>query len=149
MGCEGDRMDPALTALAATAATTLVAALATDAWERAKTAVGGLWRRVHPDHADTVEADLVETRAAVLEARRAGDEPAEQALAGEWQSRLRRLLAADPRLADDLRGILDELTPAPPEADRVRIGRIQMTATASDHGRVVQLGQGTQNVTGP
>jgi len=88
-----------MAALAATAATTLVASLATDGWERAKSAMGGLWRRVYPDRADAVEADLVDIRAEVLAARAAGDEQAEQVLADEWRSRLRRLLASDPRLA--------------------------------------------------
>ncbi len=134
-------MDPALAALAATAATTLVASLSTDAWERAKAAVAGVWRRVHPETVDAVEAELVQARAEVLTAREAGDEQAEQALVDEWQSRLRRLLAADTQIAGELRRIVDNLTPALPEADRARIGQIQMTATASDQSRVYQAGR--------
>ncbi|MDT3438823.1 MULTISPECIES: hypothetical protein [unclassified Pseudofrankia] len=139
-------MDPELAALAATAATTLVASLATDGWERAKSAMGSLWRRVHPDRADAVEADLVDIRAEVLAAREAGDERTEQVLAEEWRSRLRRLLASDPQLANELRQIVAELTPKLPEMDQARIGQISMTATASDHSHIIQLGQGTQSI---
>lgn len=134
-------MDPELATLATTAATTLVASLTTDAWERAKTAVGGLWRRVHPEGSDTVEAELVQVRAEVLAARKADDQQAEQALVSEWQARLRRLLTTDPWVADELRHIVDDLTPMLPGGDRVRIGRIQMTATASGHGRIYQAGR--------
>ncbi|MGH3688008.1 MAG: hypothetical protein ACRDSM_23780, partial [Pseudonocardiaceae bacterium] len=62
-------MDPELTALTAMAATTVVQLLATTAWEQAKNAVGELWRRVHPDRAETVQAELEETRLELLTAR--------------------------------------------------------------------------------
>ena len=94
--------------MASTAATTIVGLLASDGWEQAKKAVGSLWRRVHPERAEMVGAEMVgaellETREQVLAARQEGDEHAEQELVGEWHSRLRRLLVADPQLADDLK----------------------------------------------
>lgn len=141
-------MDPELVVLADTAATTVVAAMATDAWAGARSAVAGLWRRVDPARTEGVEADLADARAQALTAGETGDEWAEQMLVGEWRARLTRLLVVDPDLADDLRGMVTELAAALPDADRVRIGRIEMTGTASDRARIVQLGQGTQNVTG-
>jgi hypothetical protein len=42
--------------------TTVVKLLATVSWEQAKTVVGGLWLRVHPERAETVQAELAETR---------------------------------------------------------------------------------------
>lgn len=102
-------MDPELTALTSTAATTVVQLLATAAWGQAKSAVGGLWRRAHPERAETVQAELEEGRIEVLAARQVGDEQVEQALVGEWQGRLRRLVAADPQLADELRRVVAQL----------------------------------------
>jgi hypothetical protein len=86
-------VEPELAALTSTAAATVVKLLATAAWERATSAVGGLWRRVHPERAETVQAELEDSRAEVLAARRAGDEQVEQALVGEWQGRLLPQLA--------------------------------------------------------
>lgn len=141
-------MDAELVALASVAASTVVKLLATDAWEKAKTAIGTLWRRVHPERADAVEAELVETRADILAATESGDEESEQALIGEWQSRLRRLLSANPELAVQLRQVLDEqLIPALPGA-RSWSGSVDLRATASGHGRVYQVGQGELNVSG-
>jgi hypothetical protein len=136
-----------LTALAVAVGSKVVALLATDAWEATKAAVGSVWRRVHPERAEVVEAELVEARAEVVAARTAGDEQGEQALAGEWQGRLRRLFAADPDAADELRRMLDELAGQLPEADRVQVGKIEMSATASGHGRTYQVGQGSQHIT--
>lgn len=127
-------MDPEITALAGAAGTAVVSTLATEAWQSVRDGVVALWRRVHPDRAGTVDAVLEETRADVLAARDAGDAEAEQALVGEWQSRLRRLLAADPSLAAELRGLLDELEPEAAESGST----ITMNATASGSSRVIQ-----------
>ncbi|MGK5543232.1 hypothetical protein ACSNOH_00525 [Streptomyces sp. URMC 127] len=130
-------MDAELTALASAAATAVVGELATTGWQRAQVALGTLWRCVHPERAGTVEAELEETRSDVLAARQAGDADAEQGLVGEWQSRLRRLLAADPSLAAELRRILAEWEPGPAGNGMV----ITMNAHASGGSRVVQAGQ--------
>ena len=140
-------MTPELVALAVAAGTQVVGLLATDAWEATKAAVGSVWRRVHPERAELVEAELVEARAEVMAARSAGDVQSEQALAGEWQGRLRRLFAADPEAATELLRVLDELSGQLPEAERVQIGSITMNATASSHGRTYQVGQGSQHIT--
>src|SRR5216683_1308156 len=115
----------------------MVRLMASDGWEQAKKAVGSLWRRVHPERAETVEAELVETREQVLAARQEGNEQAEQDLIGEWRGRLRRLLAAEPELADELRRLVDELPPTPSETG-TQIGLLDMHAHASGHGRVYQ-----------
>lgn len=127
-------MDPEISALAGAAGTTVVSLLATEAWQSARDGVVAIWRRVHPERAGTVDADLEETRTNVLAARLAGDAEAEQALVGEWQSRLRRLLAADPSLAAELRVLLDELGPPAAESGTA----ITMSVTASGSSRVIQ-----------
>ncbi|WP_423834872.1 hypothetical protein [Streptomyces manipurensis] len=63
-------MDAELVALTSSAATTVVGLLATDAWEQTKLAVARLWGLSRPEQAETVEAELVETRAELLAFRR-------------------------------------------------------------------------------
>ncbi len=141
-------MDPELTALTSTAATTVVKLLATAAWERATSAVGGLWRQVHPERAQTVQAELEDSRAEVLAAREVGDEQVEQALVGEWQGRLRRLVVADPQLMDELRRMVAELRPVLADADPPQHTTISMRATTFDTSRVNQAGRDLHIITG-
>ncbi|MFI7108349.1 hypothetical protein ACIBK9_18745 [Nonomuraea sp. NPDC050227] len=131
-------MDPIVLA----AGTALVTAMATDAWQSARDGAVTLWRKVRPEQAEVVEAELVEVREQVLEARRQGDADTEQALAGAWQVRLQQLLRADPSLAGELQRVLDEvLDPALAPADKERIGSLVMKAKADGHGRVYQAGR--------
>jgi hypothetical protein len=122
--------------LAATAGATIVRRLASAAqWESAGAVVAALWGRAHPERVDTIVAELSETRVQLLQARRRGDEQAEQELVIEWQGRLRRLLAANPGLAPELHSLLAD-EPATPAA-----GTVSMTATASDRARIFQAGR--------
>lgn len=133
-------MDPAT--LAAAAATGLIAALTTDAWEQARSAIVGLWRRVHPERTQTIGDELAEVRQEALAARRQGDSGTEQGLEADWQRRLRRLLDADPGVAEELQRVLDDvLTPALGPADQERVGHIAIEAHASGHGRIFQAGR--------
>ncbi|MFG1620155.1 hypothetical protein ACGFI3_46040 [Nonomuraea wenchangensis] len=131
-------MDPIVLA----AGTALVTAMATDAWQSAREGAVALWRKVRPEQAEVVEAELEEVREQVLQARRDDDADTEQALAGMWQVRLQQLLRADPSLAPQIQRVLDEvLTPALAPAERERIGSLVMKAKASGHGRVYQAGR--------
>lgn len=140
------RVDPELAALASSAATTIVKALTTTAWEQATMAIGALWRRVHPDRAETVEAELTEAREQLVAARDTGDAQAEDDLVVAWRSRLRGLLTTDPSFAEDLRGVVERLESAAVEGRRLDIGRVDMRAEVSDHGRVYQA-LGDQHIT--
>ena len=64
-------MDPKV--LAQAAGTTVVALMATDAWQRTRDGVVALWRRVRPAQADEVGTALEETREEILVIRREGD----------------------------------------------------------------------------
>lgn len=130
-----------LATLASEAASVVVKALATTAWETTKSGVAALWRRVHPDRVETIQAELEETRSEVLEARKTDDGGSEQNLVGEWAGRLRRLLAADPDVAADLRRLMEEvLLPALAKAGSSSTS-ISMQATAMNSGRVNQAGR--------
>ncbi len=122
-------MDPIVVAFG----TALVGAMATDMWQQARASVVALWRRVHPQQAGTVEADLEGLRGQVLDARQAGRADTEQALTGVWQGRLQQLLLDEPAVAAELRRVLDDtLTPALTPAEQARIGTLIMMG--SSHG---------------
>ncbi|MGH3773264.1 MAG: hypothetical protein ACRDRW_18025 [Pseudonocardiaceae bacterium] len=129
-------MDPIVVAFG----TALVGAMATDVWQRARVGVVAMWRRVHPQQADTVEADLEGLRGQVLDAREAGRADIEQALTGVWQGRLQQLLLDEPAVAVELRRVLDEsLTPVLTPAEQARIGTIIMTGTSHDSSTFNQV----------
>lgn len=134
-------MDPDLTALTSTAATTVVQLLATAAWEQAVSALGELWRRVHPERATTVQAELEDSRAEILAARQQGNEQIQLALVEEWQSRLRRLVSADGQLVDELRSVEQRLRSALAEVDVPHSATITMQATTFANSRVNQAGR--------
>jgi hypothetical protein len=141
-------MDPETAALAAAAAATMVELLTTEAWQKAKSAIGGLWRRARSTDAeavDVIDVEIAETRVNAIAAREAEDDEAERELVGAWQARLSRLLAAEPALVPELRRLLDDtLTPA---LDASVPGRttITMRAKASDDARIYQAG-GDQHI---
>ena len=135
-------MDADLSALAWKGASTVVALLATDAWEKAKTALGSLWRRARPERADAVEAELTEGRTSIVNARAEGDEALEGALKLVWQSKIAHLLSTDTALAAQFQQLLNEvLVPALPLNERTNIAKLEMRARASGHGRVYQAGR--------
>lgn len=134
-------MDDELTIFAQTAGTTLVALMATDAFQRAKQAVVELWRRVRPPETAAVGDQMEATRAALMQARTQGDEERERELAAWWQERLATLFAADPCAIGTLHQVLTEVVPDRPDRDRTRIGSVRITAKARDRARDFQAGR--------
>ncbi|MCL6733392.1 hypothetical protein [Streptomyces neyagawaensis] len=132
-------MGPEIADPARTAGTTMVALMATQTWESAREGMVALWRRFQPERAEAVGGELEATREDLLLAQRSGDTETEAELTAEWQARVRRLLVARPEVADELRRILAELTPALPE-ERPTTG-IRLRAEASGNGRVYQAGR--------
>lgn len=134
-------MDPQLTVMAQTASATVVALMATDVWQHTRDGVVALWRRVRPAQADEVGNELEVTRAEILAARQEGDTLSEQALAGEWQGRLRRLLIADPGIAQELLRVLEESRALLPAEQEIPAPVVHMRAEVSGSGRVYQAGR--------
>jgi hypothetical protein len=141
-------VDPATLAIAVGNA--LIAAMATDAWQQARSTIVQLWGRVHPDRAETIEAELTETREEALAARQTGAAGVEEELAKDWERRLRRLLQADPNMAIELQRVLDDvLIPALRPADQQRIHSIvtkTQAITVRDNATMYAVMDGTMNV---
>ncbi|MBY8881204.1 hypothetical protein [Actinacidiphila acidipaludis] len=132
-------MDPELSALASSAATTFVTLMATDAWTRVREGLVHVWRQARPDRADAMGAEVEATRTDLLAAQASGDEESEEELRAEWRARLRRLLASDPGTADPLRRLLAEVDPA--QAGGTGGHSVTQRATATKRGRVYQAGR--------
>ncbi|MGW4200646.1 hypothetical protein [Streptomyces sp. NPDC004726] len=129
-------MDAEVALLAQSAGTTLVALMATDAWQHMRDGITRLWRRTQPEHADTVAAELEAGREEVLAVIATDDQEALEELRLQWQGSVRRLLVARPDAVEELRALLDRLDP-----DGSATRRITQHATASGRGRVYQAGR--------
>ncbi|MFI5530038.1 hypothetical protein ACIA8O_15990 [Kitasatospora sp. NPDC051853] len=129
-----------MTTLAASGATQVVGAIATDTWPAVKAAVLALWRRTHPER---VEAELEEAREELLAARETGRADELQGLlVNEWQARLARLLATHPELVDELRALVASLLAAAQERTGAQpAGSVTMTAHVTDGGDAYQAGR--------
>ncbi|NBE96181.1 hypothetical protein FE391_20400 [Nonomuraea sp. KC401] len=136
-------MDPIVLA----AATALVGAMATDAWQQTRIAVVAWWRKVRSEQVETVEAELKATQIQVLAARERADPETEQALAGIWRLRLQQMLEEDPTIGPQLQRLLDEhLTPSLFSSEQSRIRQV-ITAHAHDQSRQFIAGR-DQHITG-
>ncbi|MEU0337976.1 hypothetical protein ABZ092_03025 [Streptomyces bobili] len=129
-------MDPEVTSLAQSAGTTLVTLMAADAWQRTRDGFTQLWRRMQPERAETVAAELEAGREDVLAAVAAHDQETLDELRLQWQRSVRRLIVARPAAVEELRRLLDELDPGGSVPRQ-----ITQHATASGQARVYQAGR--------
>ncbi|MGD6749429.1 hypothetical protein [Streptomyces sp. BH105] len=135
-------MDPMVMA----AGTALVGAMATDTWGQIREATVALWRRVSPERAVAVGAELEEFRSQVLQARREGDAHTEDALVSACRLSLHQLLRQDPALYAEFRQLFERhLVPALSEGERTTVQSIVQNATVSG-GVSIQAGR---DVRGP
>ncbi|MDX2680415.1 hypothetical protein [Streptomyces soliscabiei] len=108
--------EPVLTALALTGATTVVAAMATDAWQVTRAGVNRLFRRGDAVQQGAVDAQLEGNALLVAQAGDAdGAEQARQTLIPVWQLHFQALLRDHPETADELRALISEVRAALPE----------------------------------
>src|SRR5690349_14355645 len=61
-GCSSEMRGPRMDPIVLAAGTALVTAMATDAWQSARDGAVALWRKVRPEQAEIVEAELAEVR---------------------------------------------------------------------------------------
>ncbi|MFG2646055.1 hypothetical protein ACGFYP_34430 [Streptomyces sp. NPDC048370] len=126
--------------LAMTGATTIVAAMATDAWTTARNRVVALFHRRSPDLQAQIEAQLDANSALVAQDQNV--ERSRSALIGLWQLELQRLLTAHPDAAGDLSTQTAEIQSELPAALQEWVQH----NTARDHGVVNAVQHGTQHV---
>lgn len=134
-------MQPEIVDLARSAGTTVVALMATDAWQRVRDSLATLWNRSQPNRTDGIIGELESTREDILAARESGDPETELELTEEWSGRVRRLLANDPSAVEELRRILDELATAEPVTGAQVHTTIHLQARAEGESRVYQAGR--------
>ncbi|MFD4177276.1 hypothetical protein [Streptomyces anulatus] len=112
-------MEAELTALAASGATAFVGLMVTEAWTQARGRVARFLAR--GEDVDVIDAELEESREELTAARAAADDEAVADVEEEWRIRLRRALRANPEAADELRTLLDELSPLGAAAPEVSV----------------------------
>lgn len=111
-------MDPAVVTVAATAATTLAAAMTTDAWAHAKHGFARLLRLEQSGgSAEGAEAELERARATVLAARDDGDAARERAVLDLLAARLGAALEAGAHRPDEVAELLRQVLGGDRSAD--------------------------------
>lgn len=114
-------MDP----IALAAATALLGAMATDAWQQSRTAVVAWWHKNHLERARDISRELDSTYSQAMAAGHSGDEDVRQALTDAWRLRFQQLIDADPSVRQELRRLLDEhLAPALPPAEQTQVRQV-------------------------
>lgn len=135
-----DVSDP-LSTLALTGATTVVAAMATEAWEttRDRTAALFRWRRAAVGEGGTrpeVEAVAAELDESAAQVRGAGGSSGTRGAQTEvWRQRLIAVLRQEPQAQAELRDIVDEARARPTPEGPGGQATVWQNITASGNGR--------------
>lgn len=108
-------LEEAVAALTMTGATTIVAAMATEAWQSTRTGVNRLFRRGAPAQRAAVSARL--DGDAELVGQAVDAEGFRQSLVPAWQLQLNALVAEHPDAAEELVALVEQVRDALP-ADR-------------------------------
>jgi hypothetical protein len=107
-------VDGELVALAATAGSALVGAIATDAWQLARSGFGRLFGRYDRRRQEIIEAAMDHDARAIEQAENAHRDSRRTRVAAQWQARLRDLLVEYPDIADYLRPLVAQVNAAGP-----------------------------------
>lgn len=127
-------MDP----LAVAVGTALVSAMVTDAWQQSRAGVVALWRRFHPQIAESISTELEEARLQLLASRDQTDNGAQEAQASLWGRRVQQMIDDAPTSQPELRGLLEALLSMPSEED-VSTSVIQRAVVSG--GQSIQVGR--------
>ncbi|MFD4659148.1 hypothetical protein ACFWP2_26355 [Kitasatospora sp. NPDC058444] len=126
-------MDPEFTDIATQGAAMLAGLMVTSAWERVKPRVAAMFGR----RAESISEELDETQAELVAAPEEGRESAALSARGEWEPKLRRLLANDQAMVAELQAILAEFAPEPADQPGSTVHN-EISGNAKIHGKVVQ-----------
>jgi len=121
-------------ALAMAGATTLVGAMATDAWQWARSAFGRLLGQGDEQTREVAQRRLDRASAEVEAAGLADRDGVRARLAGAWQVRLADMLEERPEVGVELEQVIDDLRRRLPPAQQTWIQHV----TASGQGAVAQ-----------
>ncbi|MER5729685.1 hypothetical protein ABT084_15325 [Streptomyces sp. NPDC002138] len=127
-------MEPELTALAVAGATTLVNLMASEAWTQVSGRLARFFGRGGRDP-ESAGAELEASREELRTALEGRDTAFAEDIETEWRNRLRRVLAADPAAAADLRALLEEVAPQAAAGPTVTVNN---QVSGSVHGTVIQ-----------
>ncbi|WNM35865.1 hypothetical protein RKE30_38685 [Streptomyces sp. Li-HN-5-11] len=119
-----------LEALALTGATTVAAAMATDAWQTARRGFARLFRHDGTGRRSVAESQLDANASLVL--RSTDRDRARSAVVPLWERELEELLTTHPAAADELRELVEHLRPVLPESQRVWV----QNNVAKDRARI-------------
>ena len=140
----------AMTALAASGAGALVAAMATDVWQGARGGAIQLYRRWSGGQNATLEAQLDHHAMLIQQA----DDPdqARRLLSGQWQLVFAQLLSEHPDAEADLRNLVETIRRELPEGGKqwvqTNIARDQGTVYGVQGGNVIHYHQGLPSTPG-
>lgn len=127
-----------LEAIVTAGATTLVAAIATDAWQTARSGVARLFGRRDRDQEAIVEAQLDGDAALVAAAE--DTEQTRQVLVALWQLKLGQFLQQHPDADDDLQGLIDQIRGALPQEQKDWAQKVQNNVVHGGQGFFAQDG---------
>ncbi|WP_330330947.1 hypothetical protein OHS33_15275 [Streptomyces sp. NBC_00536] len=136
-------MEPELTALAVSGATTLVNLMASEAWTQVSGRLARFFGRGGRDP-EAAGAELEASREELRTALDGQDEDFAADIETEWRNRLRRVLAADPAAAAELRALMDEIAPQAPAGTTVNV---KNTVRGGVHGGTVVQGHTIDGLT--
>ncbi|MFD7643606.1 hypothetical protein ACFV4P_23460 [Kitasatospora sp. NPDC059795] len=133
-----------LAELAASGATALVGAVATDLWGQVRDRVGRLLTRGRESRVEAARIELA--YAEVLDAEENGLPEVRENVRQDWEQRLLTVLREDPTAVAELRALLDEIAPQG-GGPRIEVTTIHNEISADVHGIALQIGRvGTNNV---
>ncbi|MFD5563109.1 MULTISPECIES: hypothetical protein [Kitasatospora] len=134
-----------LAELAASGATALVGAVATDLWGQVRDRVGRLLTRGRESRVEAARIELA--YAEVLDAEENGRPEIRETVRQDWEHRLLTVLREDPTAVAELRALLDEIAPQG-DGRRVEVTTIHNEISGDVHGIALQIGRvDTSNVT--
>lgn len=126
-------MDPASLALASSFSTAIVSAMATDAWQGARSRIVAVLRRSQPGAATPVSQTLEEQRSRLLEIPSTSRVQVEDELQGHWRAYFLNLMQVDP-------GTARALSDAVVGANQRQAKNVRQVGNARENGRVYIAG---------
>jgi hypothetical protein len=115
-------------ALAMSGAATLVGAMATDAWQAARSAIARLFGHGDKRRQEVAETRLDHAAAEVENADAAQRDQVRERLMGSWQTRLADLLEENPQEETELRLLIDRLRRQLPPSQQAWVQNVSASA---------------------